>query len=356
MRIVVEWVRKYERRLGYTALLGGFIVDSLTLRRIDLLPENLAIISYLAVILFSILLMHLDAGKFHRFGIIPRLAPFLPITMQFAFGALFSGFVIFYSRSAAVGASWPFLLLLVLLLIGNESFRGRYERLNFRLGLFFFGLLTYSVLALPVFIGEIGDHVFMVSVVIAMFLSALVIEGLRRLAPDIVDTERKILYAIVVGVSMLFSLAYFYNIIPPVPLILKSAGVAHEVKKVAPGTYQAQVEPKKNFGFTTPIFHRAGNEPAYVWSSIFAPAQLSTTVLHVWYLKDSVGVWKVMQTVPIEIVGGRDGGFRGYSLRSSLTAGEWRVDVQTPRGQLLGRINFKVEAVSAPVALKRFDL
>ncbi|MFH1661652.1 MAG: hypothetical protein ABIA02_00940, partial [Candidatus Falkowbacteria bacterium] len=45
---------KYEKYFSPVALMFGFIVDSLTLRRIDLLAENLVIISYLLIALFSI--------------------------------------------------------------------------------------------------------------------------------------------------------------------------------------------------------------------------------------------------------------------------------------------------------------
>ena len=43
------------------------------------------------------------------------------------------------------------------------------------------------------------------------------------------------------------------------------------------------------------------------------------------------------------IAGGRDGGYRGYSL-TTVNSGNWRVNIETERGQLIGRVKFKVEA------------
>ena len=43
-----------------------------------------------------------------------------------------------------------------------------------------------------------------------------------------------------------------------------------------------------------------------------------------------------------EISGGREGGFRWYSKKFTITAGKWRVKVETGRGQILGRIEFAV--------------
>lgn len=356
MKRLVAWVKKYERRLGYGALTLGFIIDSLTLRRIDLLPENLVIIGYLVLILAAIVLMHLDAGRYHRFGIIPRIAPFLPLLMQFAFGSLFSGFVVFYSRSAAVGASWPFLLVLILLLIGNESFRGRYERLNFRLGLFFFGFLTYAVFALPVALRQIGDRVFIASLMISLLVAAGIIEALRKIARDIIESERRKLYAIVSTITVLFSVAYFYNIIPPVPLILKSAGVAHRVSRTSPGVYQARIEEKPKFHIGASVFHRHAGEAAYVWSTIFAPTELTTSIMHEWQTKDDSGSWQTVQTIPMMISGGRDEGFRAYSYRSALPSGEWRTNIKTKKGQLLGRVHFTVQDTDNPPLLETISL
>ena len=50
--------------------------------------------------------------------------------------------------------------------------------------------------------------------------------------------------------------------------------------------------------------------------------------------------------VTYSIVGGRDGGFRGYSSALIDNDGEWRVNIETIDGRLLTRLPFIVEYVT----------
>jgi hypothetical protein len=56
---------------------------------------------------------------------------------------------------------------------------------------------------------------------------------------------------------------------------------------------------------------------------------------------DSAG-WKVSDRIAFEISGGREGGYRGYTRKQTITPGKWRVEVETDRGQILGTIDFTV--------------
>ena len=53
--------------------------------------------------------------------------------------------------------------------------------------------------------------------------------------------------------------------------------------------------------------------------------------------------WVKVSTVTYPINGGRDGGYRGYTIKRNPAAGEWRVDFATSEGHLLGRERFNVE-------------
>ncbi len=83
---------------------------------------------------------------------------------------------------------------------------------------------------------------------------------------------------------------------------------------------------------------------------MFAPAKFSTTILHEWELYDEkTASWVKTATFGFPITGGRDGGYRGYSLRDSVESGEWRVNVKTGNGLIIGRVAFTVEDAPAPV-------
>ena len=55
--------------------------------------------------------------------------------------------------------------------------------------------------------------------------------------------------------------------------------------------------------------------------------------------------WKLESTLSYSIIGGRDGGYRGYSYKNSLKEGEWKVQVVNERGQILGQRKFKIKIV-----------
>ncbi|MFA6520409.1 MAG: DUF2914 domain-containing protein [Candidatus Paceibacterota bacterium] len=58
------------------------------------------------------------------------------------------------------------------------------------------------------------------------------------------------------------------------------------------------------------------------------------------------------QSVGLAVRGGRDGGFRTYSVRHNIRAGKWRVQVKTESGQEIGQIRFEVMAVEQAPELK----
>jgi hypothetical protein len=45
------------------------------------------------------------------------------------------------------------------------------------------------------------------------------------------------------------------------------------------------------------------------------------------------------------ITGGREAGYRGYSSKSSVNFGKWRVITKTETGQSLGRTSFRVKNI-----------
>jgi hypothetical protein len=51
----------------------------------------------------------------------------------------------------------------------------------------------------------------------------------------------------------------------------------------------------------------------------------------------------VVSNVSYTINGGRDGGYRGYTIKRHPQAGDWRVDIRLAGGHLLGRVRFRIE-------------
>jgi hypothetical protein len=70
---------------------------------------------------------------------------------------------------------------------------------------------------------------------------------------------------------------------------------------------------------------------------------LNTTIYHHWYHRlDNTKGFTHADKIPIKISGGREGGYRAYTFKQRLDPGDWRVDVETEDGRIVGRVSVKV--------------
>lgn len=345
-------LERNEKRLSVLAFVGGFVWDSITLTRVDRLYDNLVLGSYLVIVFAAIVLLNgHGAGKFQ--GAIGRQGiRFARILLPFCFGGLFSGLLIFYLRSGEFLSSAPFLLILAGFLFGNELFRRHYQRFIFQMCVFLVTLVCYIALILPVISGRIGGLMFVLSTVIAVLIFFVALRAIRVVAKEEVERSRFALWSMVAIVLIAFNSLYFNNMIPPVPLSLEAIGLYHTITRERSGEYEGTYEPAPWYAFgqrTSSVYHRRGNEPIYAFSSVFAPTRLDTEVLHRWsYYDESTRAWVSSSVIGFPIFGGRDGGYRGYSIKENLAPGKWRVDVETLRGQIIGRLVFRVENDTPP--------
>ena len=92
----------------------------------------------------------------------------------------------------------------------------------------------------------------------------------------------------------------------------------------------------------------------YGYFRIFSPARFADQVLMRWYWKDNSGNWKLQDSIPIKIIGGRRQGFRGYGMKSNYQPGDWKLQVETTDEREIGRVYFDV--VLAPEAPRNFEV
>jgi hypothetical protein len=344
--------------LATLALFSGFVVDALTLRRIDNLYENAVFLSYFLIIGFSVIAInYIEAGRYEREWV-GRTHPFLLLFIQFAFGGLFSGFSIFYFRSGSLISSWPFLVILLALLIGNDRLRKQYERLTLQVSLLFVALFFFTIFAVPVFLGRMGPLIFALSGFVTLVLVAGFVYFLSHLVPERVErSQRPIIYS-VASIFLAVNLLYFTNLIPPIPLSLKDAGVYHSIQR-AGGGYIAEKEDRTFISGLQVFedFHVNRGEPLYVYSAVFAPTNISIKVVHNWKRFDSkTNRWVSVDRIPYTVIGGSDRGYRGYTRKSNLEEGKWTVNVETERGQVIGRTTFEVVHSDQPAELEEVEI
>ncbi|MDP2648861.1 MAG: DUF2914 domain-containing protein [bacterium] len=349
---LAEWYMRYVSPLS---LIAGFIADNLFLaKRVDILLTNVLLFSYLVIAALGILLINLIQTGRLRHPLYLKALPLLPVVAQFAFGGLFSAYLSLYWRSAAVSVSWIFVVALVVLILGNERFAHFYARFSVQISLYFTVLFSFLIFFLPVIFHQIGPWMFLLSGVVALAVISAFLRGLFKLMPEMRERRTKALRAIA-AIYVVFNILYFTGAIPPLPLALKYAGVYHGVERTQSGSYALSGEPipwYNVFARYNTVFHAVSGDTAYVYTSIFAPSGLSTVILHEWQRYDeTAGKWVTVAKIGFPIYGGRDGGYRGYSLKSNIAPGEWRVDVVTQYGQLIGRVAFTVESAPETPAL-----
>lgn len=134
--------------------------------------------------------------------------------------------------------------------------------------------------------------------------------------------------------------------------------MAHDVR-IENNKYVVTYEKEENYIFWRDHklkFSYSPDEDVYVFSSIFAPAELKKSISHRWkWYNETMDEWEMVEDIGYEITGGRDGGFRGYTYKNNVKPGQWEVDVITEEGLVLGVIDFEIVSDTASTTKKVVD-
>ncbi|PCI30071.1 hypothetical protein COB55_00750 [Candidatus Wolfebacteria bacterium] len=347
-----KYYSENERVMMLGAFFLGFVWDSLTLTRIDLTYDTMVLFTYILLAGSSIVILNLHDAKYLNSRFISRNIHWVTLVMQFGFGGLFSGYIVFYSRSATLITSWPFLLFLILLIVGNELYKQHYSRLTFQMSIFFISVYSFFIFYIPIVVHRLGPWIFLTSGIISILVIIALVRGMHSLIPEHINASRRYIVMSTTSIFLLFNFFYFTNILPPLPLSIKDIGIYHLVERTSNGGFAVTFEEGKwyqPFKDSDNTFHRSNGEPVYAYASVFAPTDLRTKILHRWsYFDESTNRWVISSEVPYEITGGADGGSRGFTYKEHVFDGTWRVDVITERGQVLGRDIFKIDSFGEP--------
>jgi hypothetical protein len=329
-------------------LLGGFFVHTITFDRVDRIFEHAVLVFYLLVVaLCLVLLVSKDTRLGRRYSLATRES-LVTAVMLFSFGSLFSGFLIFYAKSGSLISSWPFILLLLILMLGPEFKKQFYmEKLVLQISIFYIAIFSYLIFSIPVLVHRMGPLIYVVSGLVSLLGIFLFVRLLRLINPVIISAERKKIITRIGIIFLAFNVLYFTNVIPPIPLSLTFRAVYHDFSRIQGLQYTGAYEPTPAFEFwrmRSGVFHRFQNEPVYVYSQIYAPVNLSVDMYHQWeYFDPTKTRWVEEGKIKIPITGGRADGYRGYSEKENVWPGAWRVKIVTARGQTVGEIRFKIK-------------
>lgn len=364
--VVTNWYGKFERPISSGSLILGFIFDAFTLKRVDTLWENVWILVHLLIVAIFIILIHTEKSEVNDEKNSSKKHFWYVNILQFFFGGLFSTYLVLYFRSADIFSTWPFILLLAIAFIANESMKRHYVQLSFQISLFFLSIYSFMIFLIPVVLHKISAWIFLFSGLISLALILLFISILFYFIKNKVEqgesslnTLKKRIFYIISGIFILFNFLYFTNLIPPIPLSLKDAGVYHSVGKDRFGNYVATYE---NQGWLRyfklyPYFKITTGQPVYVFSAVFSPADFNLTIVHEWqHYDETQSKWITESMVNLPVVGGRDGGFRTYSARKNIPEGKWRVNIKTEHNQTIGTVRFKIVPIDIGIILKNVTL
>ncbi|OGZ65591.1 MAG: hypothetical protein A3C06_00695 [Candidatus Taylorbacteria bacterium RIFCSPHIGHO2_02_FULL_46_13] len=336
---------RYERWLMPATLVIGFLVDYFTFTSIQISVTFGLLLAYWALAGATILFVHFyDADKLPKKLRYARL--FAPLVIQFTFGALLGSSLVFYWLSGALSVSWPLILIVAGLMVFNDIFRQYFLKPVAQVSVYFFATLSLFSLTLPFLFTSLSPWLFVLASALAAALFYPYVRVIPLASEHSRHQKRRMAIAIAVIVTAMNGL-YFANIIPPIPLSLREAGLYHDLK-VSGGRYTMLGEPETIWGALIPgqTLHVKAGETIYFYTAIFAPPKLDARIFHDWqYYDPATKEWLSQGELSFTIIGGRKEGYKGYSYRSNLVGGHWRIFVKNQRGQVLGRLNFDVTMI-----------
>ncbi len=328
--------------LPVIAFFGGFFWDALTIGR-QINPSDLWLLAaYLLACGLILYWMghrtnaHLLMTEIERLEayIRPEWQKKAPIfILQFLFGSLFSALFILYFKSSNHFLALFWSLGLGFLLVANEYIDHHYHRFTLTWALF--GLCAILVLnfLLPFMLGSILPIWFYLSTL----AGAAFTHYLRKKTPGCPGRAWPVWV-----IACVLSLAYFFDFVPPVPLVERDMQLGLNLEKNN-GDMVISIEKTPWYKPWRLLFnelHVPAGEKVYCVSSVFAPRGISADLYHRWEYFDKKHGWQSASRIGFGLSGGRQGGFRGYTYKQNIQSGEWRVKVETEDGRTLTVYNF----------------
>lgn len=349
---IKEFYLRYERWLMPATLLVGFLIDYFAFTNIKIAVTFSLLSLYWIVTGATIIFINLyDANKLPKKFRYARL--FAPLLIQFTFGALLGSSLVFYWLSGALSVSWPIIVIVALLMVFNDIFRHYFLKPAIQVGVYFFTTLSLFYLILPFLFNSLSPWLFIIAGALSIIIFYPYIIFLSR-AKDHIKQQKRRLLILVFTILLAMNFLYFANIIPPIPLFLREAGLYYNIK-TSGRSYIITGEVESFWQRVIPgqTLHIKPGQKIYLYTAIFAPAKLQTTIVHHWqYYDQEKKEWTTQDVLSFAIIGGRKEGYKGYSFKSDLALGNWRIYVKNQRGQALGRITFNVERTQEQVNLQ----
>ncbi|MCB9073428.1 MAG: DUF2914 domain-containing protein [Bdellovibrionaceae bacterium] len=349
-----QLVDKYQPYFPAAFFIGGFVFDLLTTARIDETFQLLQQFLYLLVIGFFLVFEKSPRLElFFATGFRAKIWHYKTEAVHFLLGALLSVYMIFYFKSASPWNSFLFVGSLAALLVLNE-----FERIKglgdiIRFSLFSLCSVSYFVYLVPILWHQIGFFTFLFSLIIAAIFMVFFFYLLSKYEHLPQSYLLKNIVTPAMLVPVIFFFLYAFHVLPPVPLSLEKIGVYHDIKKSGKEYELSYDRPSWKFWENgAQSFIAMAGDKVFCFASIFAPDFFADRVTMEWWQKRGDG-WTKTDSIPMQVVGGREKGFRGYTVKTNYEGGEWQVRVVTSDHREIGRIYFSIDKTGQMAPVER---
>lgn len=331
-----EIYQKHEKLAPIYFFILGFCFDILTLGNIDDFIELFQQSTYLVISATILVLSLLEYKPKSEKGI--KIWSYHEEALSFFMGGLLSVYTLLYFKASSIFTSFIFLIILCILLLANESKRARSFSKLIPLSLFSLCLTSFYVCLIPTLFGTEGPLPFLTSILASYLTFAIIYKILKSK-----KRQGRTFWAFSL-VQAVFIALYFTGLIPPVPLMVNTMGIYHEVKKEDGKFALSMTRPNWKFWQKgdQEFFARPGDK-IYFYTRIYSPGNFSSKINIRWLHFENKS-WLTWDAIPLPISGGREEGFRAHTYKSNYSPGEWRVQVETSDGREVGRLYFTVIA------------
>jgi hypothetical protein len=349
LKVARRFYERHDRALDFLFFAAGFGFDVFASRvGVD---HGLLIVQQVVYLLFIGWILHFDVVRQARpdMRFSPRLErawEYRSLALHFCLGTLTNLYSIFFLMSASAFSTGVFLVLLFGAIALNEMRVVRQSGVDVKVGLFVLCVFCFFSLLIPIGFGRVGVEPFAWSM--AATLTALgLFYYLLRVRLGARDLKRRLLLP-GLSVSACFLVSYLAGVVPPVPIAAKKMGVYNLVERQ--GDIYALYREHEPWTFWHPwtqnIVARPGDR-VYVFVAVYSPTRFDDAVFVRWMHQDPVKGWGTSDRLPLNITGGRQGGFRAYTTKQNYSAGRWQVSIETTDGREISRLTFNVRMADA---------
>jgi hypothetical protein len=355
----LAYYEKHELRLSLAFFLGGFVFDVLTLSDIDdpiSIAQQVAYIAIMGFILCYDFVNGEEAELQRGPGFVRRFWAYRMLVLHFFLGSLLSIYSLFFLKSASFFSSVVFVLFLLGMMVGNELKSVQKSGLDFKIALYVICVFCFFSMVIPILLGFVGMLPFLLSLVATAAFVWAMYKTLEGRVGSIILRRRLLAPGAIVALA--FSAFYLIGWIPPVPLSATKMGVYHRVEKPPGDTYHLYHERPwwKFWRSGDQDFRAEPGDKIFFFVSVFSPARFDDSVYLRWSQHHPKLGWQGTDRIPMRIVGGRKGGYRGFTTKSNFSPGDWRVSVETSDSREIGRMYFTVEAAEPGSVPREFKI